>query len=101
MFHLMTAKGHQFADSEDCAKAVLHLSADESLNGEQSPCSRCGHKDRADKNSTGRTFAIVSRSIEPQGYVDLEADDYGGGEVLARIRSLAPTESKSIKKSSL
>ncbi|KAH8703862.1 short chain dehydrogenase reductase [Talaromyces proteolyticus] len=58
----LDGKGVGFALVEDSAKAMLKIASDASING--------------------RAFGIVSRKDAPEGYMDLDHDDYKDGDIL-------------------
>ncbi|TVY17128.1 5'-hydroxyaverantin dehydrogenase [Lachnellula arida] len=58
----LVGKGVEFATVEDCAKAMLKIASDTTING--------------------RGIGIVPRSVAPEGYMDLDHDDYKEGDFL-------------------
>jgi len=60
----LTGYGVKFAAIEDASSAVMHLASDTSLNG--------------------RALAVVTRDVDPRGYMDLREDDYREGEFLLK-----------------
>lgn len=58
----LESKGVKFATVDDCARAMLNIAADPSIHGQ--------------------SFGIVPRKEAPQGYVDLEHDDYQDGDFM-------------------
>lgn len=61
--NLLTRGGVSFAEKADAAKAVLHFSADTSING--------------------RAFAVFPRGDVEDGYRDMCLDDFDEGHPLA------------------
>ncbi|KAK9777150.1 putative Short chain dehydrogenase reductase [Seiridium cardinale] len=58
----LASKGVKFARVEDCTRAMLNIVADEGING--------------------RSFGIVPREEAPEGYMDMNHDDYHEGDFL-------------------
>ncbi|KAK4893569.1 hypothetical protein LTR27_008036 [Elasticomyces elasticus] len=54
--------GVKFAAKEDASSAVLHMASDKSLNG--------------------RSLAVVTKDINPRGYIDVREDDFTEGEFM-------------------
>lgn len=59
----------EFAAVDDSAGAILRMITDPKV--------------------TGRSFAIVPRSIAPRGYIDVDLDDYEEGSLLGKLQGLA------------
>ncbi|TKA70564.1 hypothetical protein B0A55_06238, partial [Friedmanniomyces simplex] len=60
----LTGYGVRFAAIEDASSAVLHLASDTSLNG--------------------RALAVVTRDVDPRGYLDVREDDFREGGFLLK-----------------
>ncbi|CAK7238081.1 hypothetical protein SEUCBS140593_010310 [Sporothrix eucalyptigena] len=58
----LEGKGVHFATVDDCARAMLNIASDTTIHG--------------------RAFGIVPRVEAPQGYMDLEHDDYQEGDFM-------------------
>lgn len=58
--------GVEYATVEDAAGAVLRILADPKVSG--------------------RSFAIVPRSLAPRGYKDIDLDDYEEGSFLGKLQ---------------
>ncbi|KAK6078999.1 fungal specific transcription factor domain-containing protein [Seiridium cupressi] len=72
----LASKGVKFARVEDCARAMLNIVADEGING--------------------RSFGIVPREEAPEGYMDMNHDDYHEGDFLMDWQKIVLATSESI-----
>ncbi|KAG6354212.1 hypothetical protein INS49_004816 [Diaporthe citri] len=59
----------EFAETEDAVKAVMRIATDSSVNG--------------------RSLGVLSRDRAPQGYIDLDSDDYREGGFFYPMEQLA------------
>ncbi|KAF2099532.1 putative short chain dehydrogenase/ reductase [Rhizodiscina lignyota] len=64
----MQGQGTDFATTEDCAKCVMRIASDDSING--------------------RSLFITPHSIAPEGFMDLDLDDYKEGSLLANLQNI-------------
>jgi hypothetical protein len=89
MDELIEAAGVTWATVEDAASAVLKMVTDEKINGQYHK----GYYPTA-LTQVGRAFTIVPRDWEgaPNGYVDLNQDDFKEGTLWhrAQIECLKP-----------
>ncbi|KAH6871219.1 short chain dehydrogenase reductase [Thelonectria olida] len=74
----LESEGVKFATVEDCAKAMLRIASDKEING--------------------RAFGIVPKEEAPEGYVDLEHDDYQEGDSLKTWQEIVLATAESIVK---
>ncbi|KAL2273074.1 hypothetical protein FJTKL_05594 [Diaporthe vaccinii] len=65
----MIEAGVEFAETEDAVKAVMRIATDPSVNG--------------------RSLGVLSRDRAPQGYIDLDSDDYREGDFIYPMEQLA------------
>ncbi|KAF7557421.1 hypothetical protein G7Z17_g638 [Cylindrodendrum hubeiense] len=72
----LESKGVNFATVDDCARAMLHIASDKEING--------------------RAFGIVPREEAPEGYMDLEHDDYQEGDFLLGWQEIVLATAESI-----
>jgi hypothetical protein len=73
----LNGMGVEFATVEDCVKAMLKISSDATVNG----TAPVNWNFEYLLTSIGRAFGIVPRSAAPEGYMDLDHDDYKEGDV--------------------
>lgn len=77
----LESQGAEFALAEDAAKTMLKIASDREVNGE---ISITRLKKPLVLKILGRSFGVVPRSWEADGYVDLDFDDYKEGQPLDR-----------------
>ncbi|KAH7142122.1 short chain dehydrogenase reductase [Dactylonectria macrodidyma] len=74
----LESKDVKFATVEDCARAMIHIASEREING--------------------RAFGIVPKEEAPQGYMDLEHDDYQEGDFLQSWQETVLATAESIVK---
>lgn len=65
-FAHVTSVGVQFAEVSDASRCLLHILSDTTING--------------------RSFFVSGKKWSPQGFVDLDLEDYDGNSLLESIQ---------------
>jgi hypothetical protein len=83
----ITSKGVEFATVEDCVQALLRIAADKSIH---STFSQPEMLEVVSKQfSLGQAFGIVPKTVDKNGYLDLDHDDFKHGDMADDLQQQA------------
>jgi hypothetical protein len=77
--------GIKFATVEDCARALLRIVADTSINGSNSLFPKIIHGALSLSLNIGRAFGILPRDTVKEGFLDMDVDDHKEGSLMAQL----------------
>jgi len=78
--------GMEFAEIEDCVKAILKVATDKTVNGK--PFASFNFRQDIDR-SPGRSVGVVGKKRNAEGYMDLDCDDYQEDDTMYPFEQMA------------
>lgn len=85
----MIEAGVEFAETEDAVKAVMRIATDLSVNGKLISIIWMWLSTDQLVLRKGRSLGVLSRDRAPQGYIDLDSDDYREDDFIYPMEQLA------------